>query len=98
MIKIVGYKNSTGKFTDENSKKEISFDNVIFSFVTDENEDYDGLATELYGLQNIKIPRNRLQNVLGNTSPELLKGKEVDIKWAPNKYGKLVIDKIIIVK
>lgn len=98
MLKIVGYKESKGVFSDKATGKEINYDNVVFSFVTDENEDYSGLATELFGLNNIKIARTDLIKVIGNTSPELIKGKEVAIDWQPNKYGKLVIAKIRIVK
>ena len=98
MFQIVGYRDSKGTFKpDDGTNREIAYDNWCFSFVTDENKDYTGFATEKAGMRSITIRKKDLKDLTGKENPaELLNAK--GNLFYEMRYGKAVLARVDIIK
>lgn len=97
MIKIVGFRDYKGEFVPEGKTEKVAFHNYDFSFITDENNAYNGLATIWNGYKAISVSAAKLKTICGVENPADLVGKEIRPYYVP-RYGRVVLERIEIVK
>ena len=98
MFQIVGYKDSKGEFTpNDGTNRKVQYDNWCFSFVTDENPNYVGFATEKDGMRNITIRKKDLVAFIGTEDPKYLVDKKVNLYYEM-RYGRAVLSCVDIIK
>lgn len=85
ICKITGYEVRKGEFApDENKPNEkVSFENILFHFMTNDNPDVVGTATSIYGMSAIKIPAKDLKKIANVSAPDELVSKRVSPFWVP---------------
>ena len=87
MIKILGFQHKEGKFPEEKTGREISYNNVILFYVSDCVKNVVGCSTG-----EIKVPFDNCKVITGydySELPELI-NKSVELSYIPvGKYQQL---------
>lgn len=87
MIKIVGFQHKEGRFTEDRTNREISYNNVMLYYVSDCVKGVVGCS-----VGEIKIPFEQCQAITGYDYAELpeLINKSVELSYIPvGKYQQL---------
>lgn len=97
MFKILGYRKDEGTYTPpEKPNDHYAYSNYLFSFCTDENKNFHGLATAKDGMSIIKIREKDFKDLTGLDKPEDLVGKKCNLYYGLS-YGKAVLQRVEII-